>query len=183
METSYLFLADGFEEIEALGTVDILRRANLDVKTVSINKSKHVTGAHNIQVTADALIDEIRADKAPWLILPGGLPGATNLADCARLTGMLKEQIDGGRKVAAICASPAVVLYPLGLLDGLRATCYPGFENACPNCEITGNPVEVTPLIITGKGPGFTFNFALAIIADTLGHEAANQVASGLLLK
>lgn len=183
METNYLFLATGFEEIEALATVDILRRANIPVKTVSITDSKEVTGAHGIPVIADAVISTINTSKAPWLILPGGLPGATNLAASQPLTDMLRKQIAEGRSVAAICASPAVVLHPLGLLDGLKATCYPGFEDSCHGTTMTGNAVEVTPQIITGKGPGFTFPFALAIVAATLGISAAEQVAAGLLLK
>lgn len=183
METSFIFLADGFEEIEAIATLDILRRAGIDVKTVSIKESATVTGAHGTPIVADTTIADIDASAAPWLILPGGMPGASNLAACTPLTVMLKSQIDEGRRVAAICASPAVVLAPLGLLDGLKATCYPGFEKMCDKADITGQPVEVTDHIITGKGPGYTFEFALAIVRATLGTEAADNVAGGMLLK
>ena len=182
MNTSYLFLAEGFEEIEALATVDILRRAGMSVETVSITSVREVSGAHGIKVTADRTIGEINGTAAHWLILPGGLPGATNLAACEPLTAMLKKQMAEGLCVAAICASPAMVLAPLGLLKGKRATCYPGCEAACESQEFTGQPVEVDGQIVTGKGPGFTFRFALAIVEKTLGKDAASQVAAGMLL-
>ncbi|MDE5608472.1 MAG: DJ-1/PfpI family protein [Muribaculaceae bacterium] len=182
MNTSYLFLAEGFEEIEALATVDILRRAGMAVETVSITSDPEVIGAHGVTVVADRVIADIDAGTAPWLILPGGLPGATNLAVCVELVEMLKSQVKAGRCVAAICASPAMVLGPIGLLKGHKATCYPGCEGACDHPDFTGQPVEVDGQIITGKGPGFTFRFALAIVEKTLGKEAAAQVAGGMLL-
>ena len=182
METSYLFLADGFEEIEALATLDILRRAGMPVRSVSVSAGKKVIGSHGVVVEADERITSVAASDALWLILPGGLPGATNLAACEPLTVLLKKQVAEGRNVAAICASPAMVLAPLGLLDGLNATCYPGCEGACDFKGFTGEPVEVTKHIITGKGPGYTFRFALAIVEASLGVDAANQVASGMLL-
>lgn len=182
MNTSYLFLAEGFEEIEALATVDILRRAGIEVATVAVTPSREVKGAHGVPVVADMTITDINASDAPWLILPGGLPGATNLAACSQLVEMLKRQVAEGRCVAAICASPAMVLGPIGLLDGHRATCYPGCEGACDHPGFTGQPVEVDGQIVTGKGPGFTFRFALAIVEKTLGKEAADKVAAGMLL-
>lgn len=184
MNISYIFLADGFEEIEALATLDILRRAEIPVLTVSINETTEVTGAHQVTVIADLLIDEIDAPSAPWLILPGGMPGAMNLAACERLNEMLARQVKEGRRVAAICASPAVVLSPLGLLDGIEATCYPGCEGmGAEGTMYTGHRVDVTPQIITGRGPGVTFDFALAIVEATSGQEVADKVAAGMLLK
>ena len=113
MKQSYLFLADGFEEIEALTTVDVMRRAGMPVVTVSITSSAMVTGAHQVAVKADALIANVDLGHAEWLICPGGMPGASNLAACEPLNQALKAQAQAGGKVAAICASPAVVLGPL----------------------------------------------------------------------
>ena len=120
MTTSYIFLATGFEEIEALTTVDIMRRAGMHVLTVSIEDTPQVAGAHGIPVVADTCISDIDFSQAEWLILPGGMPGATNLAACAPLCDALKAHAAKGGKIAAICASPAVVLAPLGLLAKKR---------------------------------------------------------------
>lgn len=181
MKTNYIFLAEGFEEIEAIATIDILRRAGMEVKSVSIGAMNTVTGAHGVPVTADILITDIEADSANWLILPGGLPGATNLVECSPLVKLLKNHHASGGHIAAICASPAFVLGALGLLEGVRATCYPGCEGKAPGIKFTDNPVEVTDNIITGKGPGYTMQFALAIVAHTLGDDAAATVAQGML--
>lgn len=178
----YVFLADGFEEIEALATVDLLRRAGLETVIVSINSTNEVTGAHGVKVVADALLAETKVETADWMILPGGLPGATNLVDNLTLTGMLKNHHAESGKMAAICASPAFVLGELGLLEGVKATCYPGCEGKAPQVNFTGAPVEATDQIITGRGPGYTMQFALAIIKAAAGEDAANQVADGLLL-
>ena len=127
MNTSYVFLAPGFEEVEALTVIDVMRRAGMDVKTVSITDSRTVAGAHGIAVTADVVYEKTDFITPEWLILPGGMPGATNLSQYAPLNTLLLNQANSG-KIAAICASPAVVLAPLGILDGKEATCYPGFE-------------------------------------------------------
>lgn len=129
MKESYVFLAEGFEDVEALTPVDVLRRAEMPVKTVSITSSLQVKSAHGVVVTADVLYDNTMFKDPAWLILPGGMPGASNLYEFAPLQGLLKNQLaskDG--RIAAICASPAVVLGQLGLLKGRKATCYPGFE-------------------------------------------------------
>ena len=111
MAKSYIFLADGFEEVEAMATLDIMRRAQMEVETVSITGNPVVTGAHGVAVQADICISEISveaADEAEWIVLPGGMPGATNLASCGRLGNMITSQFEHDRKIAAICASPAV---------------------------------------------------------------------------
>lgn len=182
MNTSFLFLAKGFEEIEALSVVDIMRRAEIPVTTVSITNSKEVTGAHGITVTADTTYDEVDFKAAKWLILPGGMPGATNLAAHTSLCNLLKEHNAKGGNVAAICASPAVVLAPLGILDGKEATCYPGFEKALQKSKHTGKPVEADGNIITANGPASATLFALAIVAHTLGDKKSLDIAEGLLL-
>lgn len=182
MNTAYIFLADGFEEIEALSTVDVLRRAAMNVVTVSVHDDTLVTGAHNVPVEADALFDEVDFEDAQWLILPGGMPGAANLRNCEPLCQLLKSHYDKGGNVAAICASPSIVLGPLGLLQKHAAVCYPGMD-ATLNCASPREDMVVTSgNVVTGKGPAAAWEFALTIVRLTLGEEAAQAVADGMLL-
>lgn len=183
MKDSFLFLAEGFEEIEALTVVDLLRRADIPVKTVSITTALQVTGAHGVTVKADLLFDNTHFADAEWLILPGGMPGASNLYEYAPLQGLLKAQLDSERgRIGAICASPAVVLGQMGLLKGERATCYPGFENMLEGAEVVDAPVVKSGRFVLGNGPANAMVWALAIISETLGSQEANKVANGLLL-
>lgn len=179
---NFIFLADGFEEIEALATVDILRRADMDVTTVSINHNNIVTGAHGVPVVADVTFKEADFSGADWLILPGGMPGASNLHDHHELTSLLKVHADKGR-IAAICASPAVVLAATGLLEGRKATCYPGFDTALVAAGAThvDSRVVVDGNIVTANGPASATPFALEIIRLTKGDQAAESVAAGML--
>lgn len=182
MKESYVFLANGFEEIEALSVVDILRRAGIPVKTVSITSALQVTGAHGVTVTADVLYDTTLFSDPEWLILPGGMPGATNLYEFAPLQGLLEAQKDSKKgRIAAICAAPAVVLGQLGLLKGEKATCYPGFEEML-GCEVVDAPVVVSGKFVTANGPGTATNWALKIVEETLGNDAALKVANGMLI-
>ena len=179
---NFLFLADGFEEIEALATVDILRRAGMDVTTVSIKHDHIVKGAHGVPVVADVTFKEADFNGSDWLILPGGMPGASHLHEFGALNDLLKVHATKGR-IAAICASPAVVLAPTGLLNGKKATCYPGFEDALVQggAEPQNERVVVAGNILTANGPASATPFALEIIRLTKGHEAAAQVAEGML--
>lgn len=181
MNESFLFLAEGFEEVEALTAVDILRRAGIPVKTVSITSSLQVTGAHGITVKADLLFDNTLFTSALWLILPGGLPGAENLYEFAPLQGLLHSHAAARGHIAAICAAPAVVLGRLGLLRGQKATCYPGFESKLEGAEHVDAPVVVSNNFVTGNGPANAMVWAIAIVSETLGEQVANQVANGLL--
>lgn len=183
MKESFLFLAEGFEEVEALTAVDLLRRASIPVKTVSITSALQVTGAHGITVKADLLYDNTLFADAEWLILPGGMPGATNLYEFSPLHGLLERQAksDKGR-IAAICASPAVVLGQMGLLEGEDATCYPGFENMLAGANVMDRPIVVSGKYVLGNGPANAMEWALAIIAETKGSQEAIRVANGLLL-
>lgn len=185
MKQSYIFLANGFEEVEALGTVDVIRRAGMTISTVSINSTREVTGAHGIEVRADKLLSEVElTDSTEWLICPGGMPGATNLHENGRVGQLLKEHYSKGGLTAAICASPAVVLGPLGILAGHKATAYPGFEPiVTTETEMTGQPVVEDGNLITANGPANTFAFALAIVTKSLGAEEAGKVAAGMLIK
>lgn len=181
MEKAFVFLATGFEEMEALGTVDVLRRADIQVVTVSISDEKTVVGAHGIPVTADALLTDTSLAEAAALVLPGGMPGATNLNASTPLKEALLKQYEKGGIVAAICAAP-LVLGGLGLLKGRRATCYPGFESYLTGAMATGEPAEVDGNVITGKGPGLVYQFALALVTAIKGQAIADEVAAGLLL-
>ncbi len=184
MKTSYLFLAEGFEEIEALSTVDVLRRAGMEVYTVSITPEKQVKGANGIQVIADKTISEIDADDAEWLIIPGGMPGATNLAACGKLNDMLVNQWNKQGKIAAICAAPAVVLAPLGIVRGQDATCYPSFKDDLIKygAQYIDTRVIESGNLITSNGPSSALLFAFAIVSNTLGQDVASSVASGMLV-
>lgn len=183
MKESFLFLAEGFEEIEALTAVDVLRRAGIEVKTVSITSSLQVTGAHGITVNADLLFDNTLFSNPQWLILPGGMPGAVNLYECAPLQGLLRRQAASQEgRIAAICAAPAVVLGQLGLLEGEKATCYPGFEEDLKGAEVVAEPVVVSGKFVLGNGPANALLWALYIVKEEKGREVAESVANGMLL-
>ncbi len=180
MNTSYIFLADGFEEIEALTVLDVMRRAGMDVKTVSITSDKEVTGAHGLTVKADTLFHQVDFITPEWLVIPGGMPGAENLSKFGPLNTLLINQSHSG-KIAAICAAPAVVLAPLGILDGMEATCYPGFEDRMSGAVRRDAPLIALDRIITANGPAAAMRFALAIVANSMGESVAQEVGSGML--
>ncbi len=183
MKDSFVFLADGFEEIEAISVIDILRRAGMDVKTVSITASLLVKGAHGVGITADCLYDSTIFGDAEWLILPGGMPGATNLHDFAPLQGLLRSQAESkSGRIAAICASPGEILGRLGLLKGHRFTCYPGFEGKVEGAEYVPHKVVVSGKFVTANGPASAPLWALSIVKESLGEQKANEVASGMLI-
>lgn len=181
MNRSFLFLAPGFEEIEALTVVDVMRRAGMDIKTVSIVPDIMVTGAHGVPVKADMLFTDAKMDDAEWLVVPGGMPGSTNLAHYAPLGTLLKAHAAKGGKIAAICAAPAVVLGALGLLDGRECTGYPGTTDGVEKAVWRDAPVISLDTLITGNGPAAAMRFALAIVANSMGESAAQQVGSGML--
>ncbi|MBD5230661.1 MAG: DJ-1/PfpI family protein [Bacteroidales bacterium] len=182
MRTSFVFLAEGFEDIEAITVIDVLRRAGMDVKTVSISSSLQVRSAHGNILTADLIYDATHFTDPDWLILPGGMPGATNLYEFSPLAGLLRRQMESpSGHIAAICAAPAVVLGQLGLLQGRRATCYPGFEKLCAGAEMIDTPVVADEKMVLGNGPANALVWALNIVKVACGVEAAEKVASGML--
>lgn len=181
MKKSYLFLADGFEEIEALTVVDVLRRAEMPLMTLSVNDNPVVTGAHGIPVVADELAQNISFEEVEWLILPGGMPGMTNLAASRPLCNLVKEHAEAGGFTAAICASPSI-LGMLGLLNGRKATCYPGFEHNLEGAIVTGERCSVDENITTANGPASATAFALSLVAQSCGEEKAQEVAAGMLV-
>ena len=164
MKTSYIFLADGFEDIEAITVIDVLRRANIPIKTVSITSSMKVTSAHGIHIGTDLIFDTNLFQNADWLICPGGMPGASNLYEFAPLGGLLRQHVANGGRLAAICAAPAVVFGQLGLLQGREATCYPGFEHLCLGAEMADKPVVISNHdMVLGNGPSNALLWALAM--------------------
>lgn len=179
MPKAIVVLAEGFEEIEAVTPVDILRRAGVEVELVGLD-APEVTGAHGVTFKADRVLQE--CEDAGAVILPGGLPGADNLAASDKLAGVLKAQCESGKLVAAICASPACVLAGLGIIDGKRATCYPGFEGRfSADTEYVVEDVVKDGNVITSRGPGTAFAFGLALARELAGPDAADQLAEGML--
>ena len=178
----YLFLAEGFEEIEALTVVDLLRRAKCDIRTVSVAEGKAVVGGHGITVEADAHFTECSFDDAKMLILPGGLVGVNNLRAHEGLMALLQSKHAAGVTLAAICAAP-MILSQLGLLEGQRATIYPDLKE-----ELSGAVYSETMVvksrnnIFTSRGPATAMYFALALIEELQGEAAAESVKKGLLL-
>lgn len=176
----YEFLATGFEEVEALAPVDILRRGGIEVKTVSVTGSEYVESAHGITIKADIKFEDADFSKADLLMLPGGLPGATNLNDHEGVRKALIEQNARGGKIAAICAAP-LVLGSLGLLKGKRATCYPGFEKYMTGATYTAELFTVDGNITTGRGPAATLPYAYNILASFIGEEKTAEVRDGMI--
>lgn len=168
---NYIFLDKGFEEIEAVTTIDLLRRAQIELTTVSVTGALLVEGAHGIAVQADRLMQDVDFTDALMLILPGG---ATKLGECKPLCDLLLSHNAAGKPIAAICAAPSV-LGKLGILEGKQATCYPGFEQYLGESYVGGLVVE-SKNIITAKGPGLSSDFAFCLIEKLAGAEVADEV-------
>ena len=178
----YVFLATGFEDIEAIAPVDIMRRADLEVQTVSITGEEIVTSAHGVGIASDLLLSDVDFSSAEMLVLPGGLPGSTNLDACKPLTEAIKRHFESGGPIAAICAAPLVYGH-LGLLKGRRATCYPGVERELAGATYTAAIVERDGNIITGKGPAAAFEFGYTIVDFFLGEGASQPLRQGMIYK
>jgi 4-methyl-5(b-hydroxyethyl)-thiazole monophosphate biosynthesis len=181
MKKVFLLLAPGFEEIEATGTIDVLRRAEIDVIIVSITNDYIVIGAHGIALVAEKLIAKTTFDEADAIVLPGGMPGSSNLNDCAAVKKALLKQYESGKIIAAVCAAP-LVLGGLNILAGRKATCYPGYAPYLTGAIVTDEPVVTDGNLITAKGPGMVFDFGMALINALCGPSKAAEVARGLLL-
>jgi len=148
-----VFLADGFEEIEAIAPIDIMRRAGIEVTTISVSREKEVRGAHGVLVEADRLFEEVSFSDADLLFLPGGMPGTKNLNAHDGLKQLLLKHANEGKKLAAICAAPSI-LGELGLLKGKEAVCFPGFEETLKGAIVSDKKVVQSGNIITGKAAG-----------------------------
>ena len=177
MKRVYVFFADGFETVEALAPVDVMRRAGLDVVTVSIMERTDVVSAQGVTVKADALYCDVCFDGAAALVLPGGGVGTDNLSAHEPLRALLRAECGKGTLVAAICAAP-MVFGRIGILEGRRATCYPGCEGDLFGAEYTASAVEEDGNIITGCGPGASFDFGFAIVARLCGADVVATLRS-----
>lgn len=181
MKKLLLFLAPGFEEIEAISIIDVLRRAQLNVTSVSISGDLYVAGAHGITVEADKLLSEVTISDADMLILPGGMPGTKNLNVHEGLKNAIKGFAKEKKPLAAICAAP-MILGQLGILEGKNATCYPGFESNLAGAHFTKKSVVQDGNIITGNGPGAAIKFALQIVTFLSGPELSEEVGKGMMI-
>jgi len=178
-----VFLANGFEEVEALTVVDYLRRMDIEVDTVSITQEKQVNGAHDIPVLADKTIDEIdEVDSYDGVVIPGGMPGATNLRDNPRVIEIVKEMDNKGKLAAAICAGP-IVLEKAGVISGKKVTSYPGFEDQLSSGVYEQESVVRDQNIITARGPALAVDFAIEIVKYLLGQEKADELKKGILYR
>jgi len=180
MSQMYIFLADGFEEIEALTVVDMVRRVGLDITTVSIHDTTTVTSSHNVTVKADQTIAETDFSKADMLILPGGMPGTIHLSENETLCEQLKAFNEEGKMVAAICAAPSV-LGSLGILKGKKAVCHPGFEEKLIGAEVLFEPAVTDDNVITSRGMGTAIEFASEIIRHYLGQEKVDELSKAII--
>lgn len=185
MAKVYVFLADGFEDVEALIPIDVLRRGGVEVVTVSTTLFPLVESAHGVSIEADLQFDDCDYSDADLLMLPGGMPGASNLFDHEGVRNTLLTQAEKGKKIAAICAAPAVVLTPLGILNGKKATCYPGFEKALEEAgaTYTADLVTVDGNITTAEGPAAAFPYAYELLTQLVDKQTSDQIAEGMRFK
>lgn len=173
-------MANGCEEIEALTVVDILRRANISIDMLSINDTLTVIGSHGIEFRADKLISEAALDDYDGVILPGGMPGTTNLEANTYIQRILPAMHNTGKLVAAICAAPSI-LGKLGITNGKKATSYPGFEEALSRSTYVTDPVVVDGNVITSRGMGTAIDFSLAILAYLTSDKEADDMADKII--
>lgn len=175
-----IFVADGFEEIEGLTVVDLLRRAKISVDMISITNRLDVQGARQITVQADKMLEEVTLSDYNMLVLPGGMPGTQHLSENKAVLEALTKFYDEQKKIAAICAAPSI-LGDLGLLKGKKAVCYPGYEARLTGAEVSYEPVVVDGNIITSRGLGTAISFALTIIKDLLDEQTADQIKTSII--
>lgn len=181
-DVCYIFLAEGFEEIEALTVVDLLRRESINIKMVSITGDKCVTGSHGIKVFADVLIEDINADEASMLILPGGMPGTNYLKECKVLTDKILDFNEKGKKIAAICAAPTV-FGALGILEGKDAVCFPGLEDKLTGAKVRYDEVVTCGNITTSRGMGTAIAFGLEIVKILKDEKSSEDLGKKIVYK
>jgi protein deglycase len=182
MDQITVHLADGFEEIEAVTIIDVLRRAGLNVVIVSITGNLLVTGSHQIGIKADMLFEEVDYNRGMMIILPGGMPGSKNLDMHEGLKIRIMEYNKKGKYLAAICAAP-LVFGNLGILEGIKAVCYPGFEPYLKGADLLVNPFVVDGKVITARGVGAALKFALEIVRLLKGETLAEKLRCGMLVE
>lgn len=175
-------VANGSEDIESVTIIDVLRRGGVDVTVASVHAEKSIVAARGCKIEADVLITEVAEQKYDAIVLPGGMPGAEHLRDCKILIDMLEQHDIHDALLAAICASPAVVLGTHGFVMDKQATCYPGFEEGLKGAEyLSDQPVVMDDNVITSQGPATAMAFSLAVLANLEGIKKAQEVAQGLL--
>lgn len=177
-----VFFGTGYEEIEALAVVDLLRRESIDTDMVSIMEEKTVTGSHGIAVKMDKMLAEVDFDKTDMIVLPGGLAGTNNLEACEALMKQVDAFVAAGKPVCAICAAPSILGHR-GHLNGKKAIAYPGFEPQLTGAEIVYEPAVTDGAIITGRGMGCAIEFGLEIVAYLKGQEAKDALAEKIVFK
>lgn len=173
-------LAQGFEEIEAITNIDILRRAGLDVLTAGLEDIQ-IEGGHGVKIETDIKISEVDVDNLEAVVLPGGMPGAANLKDNNQLRLIIEKLNEQKKLCAAICAAP-IVLYAAGILDGKNVTSYPGFDKEMSQCNYLEERVVIDGNIVTGRGPGVAMEFALTLVEYLLDTKAKIQLEEGMLV-
>lgn len=182
MKTAYLFLATGFEEVEALTVVDILRRGNVDCKTVSVMGDYDVTSSHMVTVRADLLFDEKDLNDGDMIILPGGIPGTPNLKAHKGLNELILNYKNAGKYLAAVCAAPTVY-GEMGLLEGKNATCYPGLEDGLIGANKLTDRVVQDGQFVTSRGMGTCIDFGLKLLSLLSDEKLADDVAAKIVYK
>ena len=175
-----VFFADGYEEIEALTVVDLLRRAGIETEMVSVTGEKTVTGSHHIAVIMDRLFEEVDFSRVDMIVLPGGMPGTKNLEEYIPLMEQIDAFYEKGKYVAAICAAPSIFGHR-GMLKGRKACSYPDREAELDGAEVTHSSVEISGNVITARGMGCAIDFALAIVGTFLGQEASQALAKKIV--
>lgn len=180
MKRVCVFLADGFEEIEGLTVVDLLRRAGIDVTTVSITGAHTIHGAHGIDVQADTLFEDMNYENENMLVLPGGMPGTIHLGEHQGLKLLLEQFYDDKKYIAAICAAPSV-FGKYGFLNGRKATSYPGFEKELEGAEYAEDAVVVSDFIITSRGMGTAIPFSLTLIEQLLDSDKSTEIGKSII--
>lgn len=173
-------VANGTEEMECVIVSDVLRRAKIDVVIASVEPSRSICASRGVTIVADVLLEEVADEEFDAVVVPGGMPGAEALRDSDAMRRVLEAAAKRNAIIAAICAAPAVVLQPMGLLDGARATCHPAFASKLPSCEDVA--VVEDGARITSRGPGTAFAFALAIVRRLAGEDVADEVAAPMCL-
>ncbi|PIE73673.1 MAG: DJ-1 family protein [Deltaproteobacteria bacterium] len=175
-------VADGIEMVEALAIVDVFRRAGAVVDIASVGEEQVITSSHNVRIAADKFIGECKGEQYDLIAVPGGIPGAENLAASNVLAEMLRSQNTEGRLYGAICASPAVVLHKHGLLDGRKATCHPLFAAQLPDQHDTAQAVVCDGNCVTSRGAGTAVMFGLELLGKLMGEEKKKEVAAGMVV-
>lgn len=175
MKKAVMLFAQGFEEVEALMTVDLLMRGGVDVKLVSITEDTEVTGSHGMRIGMDAVMDEVDLEDQDAVIIPGGMPGTLNLGNSSRVTETLTQMYERGKVVGAICAAPSV-LGQCGILKGKRATCYPGFEEKLTGARFVDEKAVTDGNVVTSRGLGTSMEFGFALLELLISKEKTEEI-------